>query len=67
MIVEKLEGEKQRIAEMIGRFQALMLSKHATEEADIFMHRVTEAQKTLATRLRDPDEIESICFMSGKL
>lgn len=31
------------------------------------MQRVTEAQKTLATRLRDPDEIESICFMSGKL
>lgn len=31
VIVEKLEGEKQRIAEMIGRFQALMLSKHATE------------------------------------
>ena len=45
---EKLEGEKQRIAELSARFQRFRLKDGDYETAEGFMSIVNDAQRTLA-------------------
>jgi hypothetical protein len=66
-IVEKLSAEKQRIAELLSGFQTLQIDTHKSEPAEVFMERVSESQRTLATRLKSPEHVEQICFMSARL
>lgn len=48
IITERLEGEKQRIAELSARFQRFRLKDGDYETAEGFMSIVNDAQRTLA-------------------
>ena len=63
--MEKLEAEKQRIAELSAALQTFRYRD--TDSAESFMNKVTDAQRTLAQRLTTNEEVEEICFMNSRI
>lgn len=63
--MEKLEAEKQRIAELSAALQTFRYRD--TDTAESFMAKVTDAQRTLAQRMTTNEEVEEICFMNSRI